>query len=100
MPGPVKMVSMEGEWLRSDELSHINRDYLSHCGKQIGLGCIKVRNYSIDRLTSVQNFLDLMVAKLGEEYIWAAMPNCGLRPVPREVALKKLKVMVSAAMSL
>jgi 5-methyltetrahydropteroyltriglutamate--homocysteine methyltransferase len=97
---PVKMVSIEGKWLRHEELSHINRDYLSHCEKQVGLGCIKVRDYSIDRLTSVQNFLDLMAARLGEEYIWAAMPNCGLRPVPHEVALKKLKVMVSAAGSL
>jgi 5-methyltetrahydropteroyltriglutamate--homocysteine methyltransferase len=97
---PVKMVSMEGEWLRHDELSHINRDYLSRCGKQIGLGCIDVRNYTIERLTAVQNFLDLMVSNLGEEYIWAAMPNCGLRPVPYEVALKKLKVMVNAVRSL
>ncbi|MBC8492444.1 MAG: hypothetical protein H8D43_01560 [Chloroflexi bacterium] len=97
---PVKMVSMEGNWLRYEELSHINRGYLSHCGKQIGLGCIEVRNYSIERLPAVQNFLDLMVARLGEEHIWAAMPNCGLRPVPREIALKKLEVMVSAARSL
>jgi len=96
----VKMVSMEGQWLRRRELSDINRDYLSRCGKQIGLGCIKVRDYSIDRLTLVQNFLDLMTDRLGEEYIWAAMPNCGLRPVPHEVAIRKLKVMVNAARSL
>ena len=97
---PVKMVSMEGNWLRRDELSHINRDYLSRCGKQIGLGCIEVRDYSIERLTAVQSFLDLMVLKLGEEHIWAAMPNCGLRPVPYKIALKKLNVMISAARSL
>jgi len=97
---PVKMVSIEGEWLKRRDLSHINRDYLSRCGKQIGLGCIKVRDYSIDRLMSVQNFLDLMADRLGEGYIWAAMPNCGLRPVPHEVAIKKLKVMVNAAKSL
>ena len=97
---PVKMVSIEGEWLRRDELSHVNRDYISRCGKQIGLGCIEVRNYSIERLTAVQNFLDFMLDRLGEEHIWAAMPNCGLRPVPHDVALKKLKVMVSAVRSL
>ena len=97
---PAKMVSIEGEWLRRDELVHIDRDYLSRCGKQIGLGCIEVRNYSIERLTAVQSFLDLMVTRLGEERIWAAMPNCGLRPVPYEVALKKLSVMVSAARDL
>jgi 5-methyltetrahydropteroyltriglutamate--homocysteine methyltransferase len=97
---PVKMVSMEGSWLKYDELTHINRDYLSRCGKQIGLGCIQVRDYKLERLTTVQNFLDQMVVRLGEENIWAAMPNCGLRPVPYEVALNKLKIMVTAARSL
>lgn len=97
---PIKMVSLEGEWLRDDALGHIDRAYLSRCGKQIGLGCIDVRNYTIERLTSVQNFLDLMMDRLGEEQIWAVMPNCGLRPIPHAVALKKLKVMVSAAKSL
>jgi 5-methyltetrahydropteroyltriglutamate--homocysteine methyltransferase len=96
---PAKMVSIEGEWLRRGELNRINRDYLSRCGKQIGLGCIEVRNYSIERLTAVQNFLDFMLDRLGEEHIWAAMPNCGLRPVPHDVALKKLKLLVSAVRS-
>jgi len=95
-----KMVSIEGKWLRYEELTHINRDYLSRCGKQIGLGCIEVRNYSIDRLTSVQSFLDFMVGRLGEEHIWAAMPNCGLRLLPHDITLKKLSVMVNAAKSL
>ncbi|MBN1891048.1 MAG: hypothetical protein JW850_23835 [Thermoflexales bacterium] len=97
---PVKMVSIEGEWLRHDELSHINWNYLSRCNKQIGLGCVEVRNYVIERLTAVQNFLDFMLDRLGREHIWAVMPNCGLRPVPHDVTLKKLKVMVSAARSL
>ncbi|MBC8275819.1 MAG: hypothetical protein H8E40_12740 [Chloroflexi bacterium] len=97
---PVKMISIEGDWLKHDELSYIDRDYLARCGKQIGLGCIRVSDYKIDRLTRVQNFLDQMVVRLGEENIWAAMPNCGLRPVPYEVARKKLDVMVKAAKSL
>jgi 5-methyltetrahydropteroyltriglutamate--homocysteine methyltransferase len=97
---PAKMISMEGSWLRRDELSHINRDYLSRCGQQTGLGCIEVRNYAVERLTAVQNFLDFMVARLGEEHIWAAMPNCGLRPLPHEAVFRKLRVMVSAAKSL
>ena len=97
---PVKMVSIEGEWLRRDELAHINRDFLSRCGKQIGLGCIDVRNYAIERLFSVQSFLGFMIDRLGEEHIWAAMPNCGLRPVPHDIALKKLSIMVKSARSL
>jgi len=97
---PVKMISMEGNWLRHDELGHINRDYLSRCGKQIGLGCIRVRDYTVERLTRVQNFLDFMVNRLGEDNIWAAMPDCGLRPMPHDIAMRKLRVMVQAAKSL
>lgn len=97
---PVKMVSIEGSWLKHDELSHIDRDYLTGCGKQIGLGCIRVSDYKIDRLTRVQNFLDQMIFRLGKENIWAVMPNCGLRPVPYEVVRNKLKVMVEAVKSL
>lgn len=97
---PVKAVSIEGDWLRQDELSHVNQDYLSRCGKQIGLGCIEVRNHSVERPTAVQNFLDLMVDRLGEEHIWAVMPDCGLRLIPHHIALNKLKVMVNAARSL
>ena len=94
---PLKMVSIEGQWLRHDKLSHINADYLSKVGKQIGLGCIEVANYSVEKLRIVENFLDLMARKLGEENIWAAMPNCGLRLMPHDVVLNKLRVMVSAA---
>ena len=97
---PVKMVSIEGAWLKYDELSHINRDYLIRCGKQIGLGCIQVSDYNIERKRQVQNFLDQMMVRLGEENIWAVMPNCGLRPVPYVVAKTKLQVMVETARSL
>jgi 5-methyltetrahydropteroyltriglutamate--homocysteine methyltransferase len=97
---PVKMISIEGNWFTYDELEHINREYLTRCGKQIGLGCIQVANYDIERLRRVQGFLDRMLVRFGEENIWAAMPNCGLRSVPHEVALEKLDVMVEAARSL
>ena len=97
---PVKMISIEGNWLTFNELEHIDREYLTRYGKQIGLGCIQVANYDIEKLRRVQGFLDRMLVRLGEENIWAAMPNCGLRPVPREVALEKLGVMVEAARSL
>ena len=97
---PVKMISIEGTWLNHDELLDIDRNYLSRCGKQIGLGCIQVANYQIEKLTRVQNFLDQMVLRLGEENIWAVMPNCGLRPVPYDIARQKLQVMIKAAKSL
>lgn len=97
---PVKIISIEGEWLNHQALRHIDGDYLARCGKQIGLGCIKVSDYTIERLTTVQNFLDQIVIRLGQEQIWAAMPNCGLRPVSYEIARKKLEILVEAAKSL
>lgn len=97
---PVTIISLEGGWLKYDELNHIDRNYLSRCGKKIGLGCIKIRDYSIDRLTEVQRFLDLMTFKLGEENIWAATPNCGLRYVPHDIVIKKLKILRKATRSI
>jgi 5-methyltetrahydropteroyltriglutamate--homocysteine methyltransferase len=97
---PARIVSIEGAWLRNDELAHVNYAYLSDCGKLIGLGCIQVGDYKIEKLARVQNFLDEMVVRLGEENIWAAMPNCGLRLVPYDVAQAKLRVMVDAVKSL
>lgn len=96
---PVKMVSIEGRWLTHESLRHIDGAYLADCGKLIGLGCIKVDDYQIERRTQVLRFLDPIVDRLGEGGVWALMPNCGLRPVPREIALEKLKVMVAAARS-
>jgi len=96
---PLKMVSIEGGWLNHAELRHINGEYLARCGKQIGLGCIGVSDYTIDKLSRVQQFLGEMVDRLGEENIWAAMPDCALRPVSREIARKKIEVMVQAARS-
>ncbi|MCL4301556.1 MAG: hypothetical protein KJ077_38000 [Anaerolineae bacterium] len=97
---PVKMVSLEGSWLKREELAYIDRNYMTQCGKQFGLGCISVVDYNVERPRTVQNFLDQMVTRLGAENIWAVMPNCGLRPVPYEIAKAKLKVIVDAAKSL
>jgi 5-methyltetrahydropteroyltriglutamate--homocysteine methyltransferase len=97
---PVKMVSIEGSWLNYPSLSTINRADLARCGKQIGLGCIQVMDQRIEKLVNVQDFLDKLVLRLGEENIWAVMPNCGLRALPHLVAYEKLRVMVNGAKSL
>ena len=83
---PVQLVSIEGAWLNYEELRHVKRDYLARCRKQIGLGCIRTDDSSLDKLTKVQNFLDQMRLRLGVENIWAVMPNCGLRTMRYEIA--------------
>lgn len=94
---PVKMISIEGEWLKDKSLNYVNENFLQDEGKVIGLGCIRVSDYKVERLLILQNFLDRMITKLGEDCIWAVMPNCGLRYMPRDVAYEKLSVMVQAA---
>jgi 5-methyltetrahydropteroyltriglutamate--homocysteine methyltransferase len=97
---PVKMISLEGEWLKRSELRRVDRDLLLRCGKQIGLGSIKVSDYKLEKITMVQNFMDEMIMRLGEENIWAIMPNCGLRAMPYDIVQQKLLVMVEAVKSL
>ena len=94
---PVRMVSIEGSWMQHEELRDIDDKFLAQHEKQLGLGCIQVSDYSVEKLRHVQAFLDQMVLRLGEDNIWAVMPNCGLRSVPHHVAKNKLKVMVEAA---
>jgi 5-methyltetrahydropteroyltriglutamate--homocysteine methyltransferase len=96
----VRMISIEGAWLNQESLQKIDAAYLSVCGKQIGLGCIQVVDHRIDHQRAVQDFLDALLLRLGEENIWAAMPNCGLRTMPVEVAKKKIEVMVKAAQAI
>ncbi len=97
---PVRMVSIEGAFLNHPKLQFIDAGYLSNTGKQIGLGCIQVVDHHVDRQRAVQDFLDAMVLRLGEENIWAAMPNCGLRTMPIDVAREKVNVLVKAAQAL
>ena len=97
---PVKIISMEGAHLRKPPLWHIDGKYLVDRDKQIGLGCIQVSSHEMDRITKVQHFLDEMVNCLGEEGIWAVMPNCGMRTMPHEIAKAKLKIMVDAVHSI
>ena len=94
---PVKMISIEGEWLRDQSLNYVNEKFLQGEDVVIGLGCFRVSDYKVERLLMLQNFLDRMVSKLGENNIWAVMPNCGLRYMPRDVAYEKLSIMVQAA---
>jgi 5-methyltetrahydropteroyltriglutamate--homocysteine methyltransferase len=94
---PVRAISMEGNWLRQEELADINNETLRRSGKQIGLGCISVSDYKVEKNRTVENFIDQMVQRLGVENIWAIVPNCGLRLMRVDTARSKLEVMVAAA---
>ena len=93
---PVRAISIEGNWLKHAELVDIDNETLRRTGKQIGLGCISVSDYKVEKTRAVETFIEQMLQRLGEENIWAIMPNCGLRLIPYEVTKSKLHVMVKA----
>lgn len=97
---PVKVLSIEGSWLKREELAHIDRQYMRACNKQFGLGCIAVSTHHIEQKRSIQSFIDQMVTRLGIESIWAIMPNCGFRLMPYNIAKEKIRAMVEAVKSL
>jgi len=61
---PIKAVSIEGSWLKREELLDIDKKMLKKYDKLIGLGCISVPDYKIETLRSVQNFIDQMITRL------------------------------------
>lgn len=97
---PVQMLSIDGSCLEDEQLLHIDRDYLRGSDVQFGLGCIDVADYAVERVKNVQDFVDMMVTRLGEEHVWGVMPNCSLRNMPYDIAIEKLKVMVAAVRTL
>ena len=94
---PVRMVSIEGDWLNHPRLQHIQQNGLEKVGKQIGLGCINPSDDQIVRSVRLKRFMESMVQRLGEACIWAVMPNCGLRTTEYSLAYRKLAEFVEAA---
>lgn len=97
---PVQFISMEARWLRQNSLAFVDQEYLRSCNKKLGLGCIDVADYKCERQRSVQDFLEQMVFRFGQENIWAVTPNCGMRMMPFDSAKAKLQIMVAAASDL
>lgn len=91
---PVEIVSLEGSWLLAPELKEINGAYLVACRKKLGLGCIQVNSRKVESPLWLQVFLEDVLDRVGEDSIWAVMPNCGMRLLDRDVAKRKLQVMV------
>jgi 5-methyltetrahydropteroyltriglutamate--homocysteine methyltransferase len=78
-----------------------NDDVLESAGlsagkKMLGLGCIDTKVPAVDSVDNVLSLIRRGMSVLPAERI-AIHPDCGMRLLPREAAVEKLKVMVTAA---
>ncbi len=94
---PFKAISIEGSWLNRKPMHKIDAQFLLTTGVKVGLGCISVIDYEPERVPTIQRFLSRMIRRLGEENIWAVLPDCGFRTIPYEVAYRKIEVLTKAA---
>jgi len=86
-----------------------NLDILEEISKKIGFGCINTKIKSVESVDDVKDLLKEALEILrnnplfsdvkDEEMLKYIMidPDCGMRPLPVDVAYKKLKVMVNAS---
>lgn len=63
--------------------------------RMLGLGCIDTKSNRIEDEAEVANLIQTATAKLPAERL-ALHPDCGMRMLPREVALEKMKRMCAA----
>ena len=78
-----------------ENFSVISRDKLENHNKKLGVGCVKANDVHVETVDFAYNVLKKAVELVGIENI-AVHPDCGLRLLTRDVAYKKLQVMVEA----
>jgi 5-methyltetrahydropteroyltriglutamate--homocysteine methyltransferase len=64
--------------------------------KMLGLGCIDTKSTRVEEISEINELIKRALKRLPAERI-AIHPDCGLRTLPREIALEKLKRMVIAS---
>ena len=64
--------------------------------KMIGLGCIDTTTKQIEELSDIEELIKRALEIIPADRI-AVHPDCGLKLLPRDIALEKLKRMITAA---
>lgn len=70
-------------------------DEIRRSDKKIGFGCVDTKTSSVEDVNFIFDLINYAVSRLGNENI-IIDPDCGMRLLPRDVAFKKLRNMVSA----
>jgi 5-methyltetrahydropteroyltriglutamate--homocysteine methyltransferase len=74
-------------------------DQLDFSGSKVSAGCVDTASAEVETTDVIRERIRATMAAIPPERLWVS-PDCGLRPLPREAALEKLKRMVAATQEL
>ena len=83
-------------FMGDDNMEILSYKELWSSDKMLGLGCIDTKSTNIEEVGDVEKLIRRAVENIPKERV-AVHPDCGLKPLPREVAFEKMKRMVIAA---
>ena len=62
----MEIVCIEGSWLNQPELKTSTCSRLRAANKLIGLGCLRSNKYQVEKSIQLQDFLGMMIGRLGQ----------------------------------
>ena len=74
-------------------------EQLDFSGSKVSAGCVDTASAEVESVEVIRERIRATMAHIPPERLWVS-PDCGLRLLPREVALEKLKRMVAATQEL
>jgi len=83
-------------FMGDDNIELLDFQELSASHKMLGLGCIDTQSTRIEETHNIEDLITKAIQKMPKERI-AIHPDCGLRLLPRDIALEKMKRMVIAS---
>ena len=94
LDAPVQVLNVEWEHLRG--LDWANCRLLENHEKKIALGCLAVDTDTIESLPRIRQIVMTAVNRFGD-CLWGLTPNCGLRLSTRDLAMRRMQILVQAA---
>lgn len=79
-------------------LAAFDADEIEMADIRLAVGCVDTQRATVEPEETIQARIEQAARTLGEDRVWVA-PDCGLRQLPVEVALEKLRTMVRATRS-
>ena len=74
-------------------------EQLDFSGSKVSAGCVDTASAEVETVEVIRERIRATMAHIPPERLWVS-PDCGLRLLPRDVALEKLKRMVAATQEL
>ena len=83
-------------FMGDDNIALLDFEELSASERMLGLGCIDTQSTQVEDIQKIEDLVKKAIQKVPKERI-AIHPDCGLRLLPRDIALEKMKRMVIAS---